>query len=392
MKYNIVCNEKLGLLGFGLMRLPLTENGEIDQVRLEEMIEYALNNGINYFDTAYPYHNGTSEIAAGKALARYPRDSFYLATKYPGHQIVSTVYDPEEIFEEQLKKCQVDYFDFYLMHNVNDKSIEIYLDKRWGIVDYFIEQKKRGRIKHLGFSTHAELKNIEKFLDVYGPEMEFCQIQLNYLDWTLQQAKEKYEFLTARNIPVWVMEPVRGGRLATLNEENEKKLRLLKPDRSIASWGFEFLKTLDNVKMVLSGMSNIDQMRDNVSTFSDENIISEDEVKFLLEMAETLKKGVPCTRCEYCLEGCPMNLEIPALINIYNDLKVYPSSNIAMKIEFMAEEKKPQNCIGCGSCSNICPQNIDIPGCLRELTEIMEKLPSWKQICLEREEAAKKAQ
>lgn len=390
MKYNVVCNEKLSLLGFGLMRLPLMENGEIDQQHLEKMVEYALNNGVNYFDTAYPYHGGNSEIAIGKALAKYPRDSFYLASKYPGHQIVSTGYYPAEIFEKQLEKCGVEYFDFYLLHNVNDKSIETYLDERWKIVDYFLQQKELGRIKHLGFSSHASLEKLEEFLDIHGDKMEFCQIQLNYLDWTLQKAKEKYELLTKRNIPVWVMEPVRGGKLAVLDQTNEKKLLALKPDKSIASWGFEFLKTLDNVKMVLSGMSNIDQMIDNVNTFKDENIISKEEVNLLLEIAEDLKKGVPCTKCEYCLEGCPMGLNIPLLLEIYNDLKFYPSSNTSMRIEFMDEDKKPYNCIGCGACSSICPQNIDIPNTLSELSQMIEKLPSWAQICKEREEEAKK--
>lgn len=392
MKYNVVCNEKLSLLGFGLMRLPLMKNGEIDQKHLEKMVEYALSNGVNYFDTAYPYHGGNSEIAIGKALAKYPRDSFYLASKYPGHQIVSTGYYPAEVFEKQLEKCKVDYFDFYLLHNVNDKSIETYLDERWKIVDYFLQQKELGRIKHLGFSSHASLEKLEKFLDIHGDKMEFCQIQLNYLDWTLQQAKEKYELLTERKIPVWVMEPVRGGKLAVLDETNEKKLLALKPDKSIASWGFEFLKTLDNVKMVLSGMSNIDQMIDNVKTFKDENIISEKEVNLLLEIAEDLKKGVPCTKCEYCLEGCPMGLNIPLLLEIYNDLKFYPSSNTSMRIEFMDEDKKPYNCIGCGACSSSCPQNIDIPNTLSELSKMIEKLPSWAQICKEREEEAKKFQ
>ncbi len=392
MKYNVVCNEKLSLLGFGLMRLPLMKNGEIDQKHLEKMVEYALSNGVNYFDTAYPYHGGNSEIAIGKALAKYPRDSFYLASKYPGHQIVSTGYYPAEVFEKQLEKCKVDYFDFYLLHNVNDKSIETYLDERWKIVDYFLQQKELGRIKHLGFSSHASLEKLEKFLDIHGDKMEFCQIQLNYLDWTLQQAKEKYELLTERKIPVWVMEPVRGGKLAVLDETNEKKLLALKPDKSIASWGFEFLKTLDNVKMVLSGMSNIDQMIDNVKTFKDENIISKEEVNLLLEIAEDLKKGVPCTKCEYCLEGCPMGLNIPLLLEIYNDLKFYPSSNTSMRIEFMDEDKKPYNCIGCGACSSSCPQNIDIPNTLSELSKMIEKLPSWAQICKEREEEAKKFQ
>lgn len=207
--------KRLSLLGFGTMRLPTHADGSIDEAQVAEMAAYALEHGVNYFDTAYPYHGGESERVIGRVLSKYPRDSWYLATKYPGHQISSTGYDPAEIFEEQLQKCGVEYFDFYLLHNVYEKSMEVYLDPKWGIIDYFKEQKRLGRIKHLGFSCHAETKGLREFLDACGEDMEFCQIQLNYLDWTLQDAKGKYDLLTGRGIPVWVMEPVRGGRLAS---------------------------------------------------------------------------------------------------------------------------------------------------------------------------------
>ena len=194
--------KQLSRLGFGTMRLPTNADGSIDEARVAEMTAYALEHGVNYFDTAYPYHGGESERVIGRVLSKYPRNSYYLATKYPGHQIISTGYDPAEIFEEQLKKCGVEYFDFYLLHNVYEKSMEVYLDPQWGIVDYFKEQKRLGRIKHLGFSCHAETKGLKEFLDVCGEDMEFCQIQLNWLDWTLQDAKGKYELLTKRGIPV----------------------------------------------------------------------------------------------------------------------------------------------------------------------------------------------
>ena len=345
---------------------------------------------MNYFDTAWPYHGGDSERVMGRILAEYPRDSYYLATKYPGHQILSDGYNPAEIFEEQLRKCGVDYFDFYLLHNVNEKSVETYLDPQWGIIDYFKEQKRLGRIKHLGFSTHAETKGLKEFLDVCGDDMEFCQIQLNYLDWTLQDAKGKYDLLTKRGIPVWVMEPVRGGKLAKLSETEEAKLREYRPSVSTASWGFRFLQELPNVKMVLSGMSDMAQMIDNVGTFEKREPLSETEMNLLLEIAEGMKDSVPCTGCRYCCDGCPMELDIPGFLKTYNEIRTAPSMNAAMRIEFMPEEKKPSACIGCGACSAICPQNIDIPVALKDFTERLSKIPSWREICRQREEAAKK--
>ncbi|MEE3362846.1 MAG: aldo/keto reductase, partial [Anaerovoracaceae bacterium] len=233
MIYRDFKGEKLSLLGFGAMRLPTLEDGSIDQELTNDMFDYALDHGVNYFDTAFPYHNSMSEIAVGNALSRHPRDSYDLATKFPGH-VVAKSFDPEGVFELQLKKCGVDYFDFYLMHNVYEFSIKNYLDERWGIMDYFIEQKKRGRIRHLGFSCHGDIPIIEEFLDRYGDELEFCQIQLNYLDWTLQNAKGKYETLEKRGYPVWVMEPVRGGRLADLPEQDKKKLAAMREGASEA--------------------------------------------------------------------------------------------------------------------------------------------------------------
>ena len=390
MQYSEACGEKLSRLGFGCMRLPLTEEKAIDEAELQRMVDYAIAHGVNYFDTAYPYHGGMSEICIGKALARHPRGEWFLADKYPGHQIASS-YHPEEIFEEQLKKCGVEYFDFYLLHNVYENSIGVYTDPRWGILDYFKEQKRLGRIRHLGFSSHARPDTLKRFLDDAGDSMEFCQIQLNYLDWSLQDAKTKYELLTERGIPVWVMEPLRGGRLAALPEEAQMKMKVMRPDESIASWAFRWLQRLPNVKMVLSGMSSPEQMADNVATFSGGAAQSAEESALAEEIAEGLKNALPCTRCRYCCEGCPMELDIPMLIHAYNDVK-YASGSMTVPMQFDAlpEEKKPSACIGCGACAAVCPQKIDIPAAMAELAEILRKMPSWAEMCRQREEAARK--
>lgn len=389
MIYRKFQDKKLSLLGFGTMRLPLNPDGSIDEAQVRQMTRYAMEHGVNYFDTAYPYHNGNSERVIGRVLKDYPRDSYYLADKYPGHQILSGGYNPAEIFEEQLRKCGVEYFDFYLLHNVYEKSMETYLDPRWGIIDYFKEQKRLGRIRHLGFSTHAQTEALERFLNQCGEDMEFCQIQLNYLDWTLQDAKGKYELLAKHHIPVWVMEPVRGGKLAALGAAGEAKLKALRPEESTAAWGFRFLQGLPNVTMVLSGMSNMEQMADNVKTFSQEKPLSKEETSLLLEIAEGMKDSVPCTACRYCCDGCPKGLDIPGLIRTYNELRVAPALNAVMRIEFMPEDKQPSACIGCGKCARICPQNIDIPEVMKDLSRRIRELPSWAEICRQREAAAK---
>ena len=383
-------NEKLSLLGFGAMRLPCLADGSIDEQQVAEMTRMAMDAGVNYFDTAYPYHGGQSERVMGRVLSKYPRDSYKLATKYPGHQILSSGYNPAEIFEEQLEKCGVDYFDYYLLHNVNEKSMEAYMDPQWGIVDYFKEQKRLGRIRHLGFSSHAQVEGLEKFLDYCGGDMEFCQIQLNYMDWTLQKARQKYELLTARGIPVWVMEPVRGGKLASLSQADSAKLKALRAEATDASWGFRFLQGLPNVKMILSGMSNLEQMKDNLSTFAQREPLNESETEMMLSIAQGMMDLVPCTACRYCCEGCPKGLDIPALLSVYNELRVSSTVNAAMRVEFLPEEKKPTACIACGKCARSCPQNIDIPAALKALSEKLTTIPSWAETCRQREAAAKR--
>lgn len=388
MIYSDFNGKKLSLLGFGAMRLPLKSQAtdDVDEAQVREMVRYALEHGVNYFDTAYPYHGGVSERVLGRALKEFPRESFYLATKFPGHQI-SKSYNPQAIFEEQLEKCGVDYFDFYLLHNVYEKSIDTYREQKWGIVDYLLEQKKNGRIRHLGFSCHGRMENLREFLDLYGEQMEFCQIQLNYLDWTLQNAKEKYDLLTERGIPVWVMEPLRGGKLANLSDDDAQKLKALRSDETIPAWGFRFLQGLPNVKMILSGMSAMEQMVQNVQTFEERKPLNDEELQTIFAIADGLKNAVPCTACRYCCDGCPQGLDIPMLISAYNDLRVAATINVGMAIEALPQDKQPSACIKCGKCAKQCPQGIDIPSVMQDFAERLSKLPSWTEICRQRDEA-----
>lgn len=389
MQYSTACGEKISKLAFGTMRLPLKDDGSIDQNQVNEMTDYAMAHGVNYFDTAYPYHDGRSEIAIGKALAKYPRESFRLVTKFPGHQFMKK-YDCDSIFHEQLAKCGVDYFDFYLFHNVYENSFATYKSGEYGIVDYFVKQKQLGKIRHLGFSTHARAENLEEILDFFGDRIEFCQIQLNYVDWTLQDAKKKIELLGSRGIPVMVMEPVRGGKLTDLGEENNARLKGLRPGESIASWAFRWLAEIPEVATVLSGMSSLEQMKDNIRTFTDGAPLSEEEWNMMLEIAETLKKGVPCTACRYCCGGCPMGLDIPMLLAGYNDMKFASAFTVKMQMDGTPAEKWPDKCIGCGACASVCPQHIDIPEVLKEFDELLHTGPTWAELCRQREEAAEK--
>ena len=387
---NDFLGNKISRLGFGAMRLPVGEDKRIDPVQTQQMVDYAIAHGVNYFDTAWPYHNGTSELVMGECLKKYPRESFFLANKFPGHQIMSH-YDPAGIFEKQLEKCQVEYFDYYLMHNVCENSLPVYENDKWGIWEYFVKQKELGRIKHLGFSSHARTENLKYILDKWGDLMEFCQIQCNYLDWTLQDAKAKYDMLTERGIPVIVMEPLRGGKLCKLPEEHMAKLEGLRPGMTATAWSLQFLKDLPNVAVTLSGMSNLEQMKENIATYEGGEPLSEAERAALFEIAESMKDALPCTGCRYCTEGCPMELDIPMLIAAYNDLKFTGGGiTVSMQMDVMPEDKLPSACIGCGACTAICPQQIDIPAAMQDFAARLAATPTWAEICRQREEAAKK--
>lgn len=298
----------------------------------------------------------------GRALKKYPRESFYLADKFPGYDL-SNMDKVEEIFEEQLKKCGVSYFDFYLFHNVCEMNIDAYLDPKYGIFEYLMKQKENGRIRHLGFSAHGGYAVMERFLRAYGEKMEFCQIQLNYMDWEFQKAKEKVELLKQYGIPVWVMEPLRGGKLASLPSEDEKKLKALRPAEEIPAWAFRFLQTVPEVTVTLSGMSSREQMEANIRTFEEDRPLNEEEMETLLSVAgEMVKKtALPCTACHYCVSHCPQQLDIPSLLSLYNEHSVTEGGFIApMALAAVAKEKWPSACIGCRSCEAVCPQQIKI--------------------------------
>lgn len=369
--------------GFGCMRFPTNADESVNYELTEKMIDYALQNGVNYFDTAYVYHAGKSETVLGDILKKYPRESFMIANKYPGHQIADT-YDPEPIFIEQLERCKVDYFDYYLLHNVNENSIKVYKDEKWGILEYFKEQKRLGKIKHLGFSCHCSVELLKEFLDYCGDSMEFCQIQLNYLDWTLQDGKAKYDLLTERNIPVFIMEPLRGGKLASLPEESKEKLNKLKENVSPVDWAFRFLLDLPNIKMILSGMSDFSQVKENIEIFKNYESLNEEEINALLEVAEDLKDSVPCTGCGYCLMDCPMGLSIPVFISVYNELKLQKAITTRMRLDVFPDDKQPIACISCGLCAKNCPQNINVPDEISKLNDILNSMPTWAQVCEER--------
>ena len=376
MKTKTFQDLQLSALGLGGMRLPVIDgkDGQIDEPAVCEMVDYAMSHGINYYDTAWGYHDGNSELAMGRALARYPRESFFLATKFPGYDL-SNMDKVESIFERQLEKCQVEYFDFYLFHNVCEMNIEQYLDPQYGIDAYLTKQKAAGRIKHLGFSAHGSVPVMRRFLEAYGGHMEFCQIQMNYLDWTFQDAKGKVELLKEYNIPVWVMEPVRGGRLAKLSEPHTERLTKLRPDEKVPAWAFRFLQSIDSVVVTLSGMSTPEQMEENIRTFETDRPLAETEMTALLRIAAQMleKKTLPCTACHYCVSHCPRQLDIPSLLSLYNEHCFSEGGFLApMALSALSADRLPSACIGCKSCEAVCPQQIKISEAMSNFTSLLQ--------------------
>ena len=372
MIYNKFQDLELSALGMGCMRLPVIDgdDAKVDEKAVMEMVDEAMAGGVNYYDTAWGYHGGNSEIVLGKALARYPREKFYLADKFPGYDLANMP-KVKEIFEEQLKKCGVEYFDFYLFHNVCEMNIDAYLDPKYGIYDYLMEQKKNGRIRHLGFSCHGNLPVLKRFLEAYGKDMEFCQLQLNYIDWTFQDGKEKVDLLGEYNIPVWVMEPLRGGRLAKLSEAEAAPLKTIRPDETIPAWAFRFLQSIPSVVVTLSGMSNLEQMRANLATYQTEAPLSESEMSGLLKMAQGMvsQTALPCTACHYCVSHCPKGLDIPELLALYNEHSFTGGGFLApMALSAIPQDKWPSACIGCRSCEKVCPQQLKISEAMADFT------------------------
>ena len=332
-----------------------------------------MSRGINYYDTAWAYHGGNSETAIGKALSAYLRESFYLANKFPGYDL-RNMGKVKEIFEAQLKKCGVDYFDFYLFHNVCELNIDAYLDPKYGILDYLLEQKRLGRIRHLGFSCHGAMPVLRRFLGAYGQHMEFCQIQLNYVDWSFQNAKEKVELLRSRGLPVWVMEPLRGGRLVRLSEQDAAVLRAAAPYRSMPEWAFRFLQSIPGVTMILSGMSDPAQLDDNLRIFETDEPLNEREWNTVVGLgrAMTASKALPCTACRYCVNHCPQGLDIPHLISLYNEHFFTGGGFIApMALAAVDADKRPDACIACRSCEAVCPQQLKISEAMADFASML---------------------
>jgi len=384
MMYKPFQELSISTLGMGNMRLPTLEGSRtaIDEAKARQIIEYAYAHGVNYFDTAFRYHGGHSETFVGKVLKQYPRDSWYLASKMPGHMMQAkdgkiipegyltgeSIHSVADIFEEQLTKCGVDYFDFYLLHNVCETSFGFYTDEDIRVVEYLLAQKAAGRIRHLGFSTHGRADTIERFLNTFDC-FEFVQLQLNYMDWVLQDAKRKYEIVTFHNIPVFVMEPVRGGRLTSLSPEANAMLKNARPLDSIASWAFRFVKSLPNVQVVLSGMTTMEQVLENVALFENANPISDSEKALLMKAIAGMMNLVPCTACRYCCDGCPQALDIPKLISLYNEASNEATGAMRFILDAMKKEELPAACIGCGACAKLCPQGIDIPGVMQRFAK-----------------------
>lgn len=360
--------EKISALGLGGLRFPTVSDDPnyICREDSRKIVEAAFDCGINYFDTAYTYQNGDSERFLGEALADYPRESFYFATKFYGGEGKEI----ETVFEEQLQRCRMEYFDFYLLHCLDENHIEEYMDPGKGYLDYLLRQKAQGRIRYIGFSSHAAPETLKRFLDWYDG-FDMALIQLNYLDWTLLKAKEQYEILTQKKIPVWVMEPLKGGRLCRLNSKARQILQDAAPDDSLESWGFRFLMGLPNVQTILSGMSSVRQIRENAAVFERQNPLSREEQKALQKAGEAFLTdlGVPCSGCRYCCDTCPAQLDIPGLMQYYNEKRI---SGETWRLEGLLGLAGPENCLQCGTCVTKCPQKIDIPAVMKEL---------WKQSC-----------
>lgn len=363
-------------LGFGLMRLPETD-GKIDHEEVCRMVDAYMDAGMNYFDTAYVYHSGMSETEAGEALVkRYPRESFLLATKLPAWEM-KTKEDRDRIFEEQLRRAGVDYYDFYLLHSVEEGNIDTYesLDCfNWGL-----QKKEEGKIRHFGFSFHGSPELLKKVLSDH-PEAEFVQIQLNYadLDNPVVRSGRLYEILHERNIPMIIMEPVKGGMLASLKTELEEKYRALRPDSSIASWAFRFVASLPGVMTILSGMTHEDQMKDNIETFTHFEPLSEEEKAVVKEVTKIML-DIPligCTACRYCCDGCPTNISIPDVFRVINTMTLYneefrPRAFYSGLVN--SGMGSASSCVACGQCESVCPQHLPIISLMKDAAEKLEK-------------------
>lgn len=365
---------KMPKLGFGLMRLP-EKDGAIDVERVKTMVDKYLNAGLNYFDTAYIYHGGHSEEAICEALVkRYPREKFMLATKLPVWEVKQES-DVERIFNDQLKKTGAGYFDLYLLHSIEEANYDSY--EKYDCFNWGLKKKEAGLIKHFGFSFHGSPELLEKVLDKH-PEVEFVQIQLNYLDRTnpVVRSQKLYDILHKRNIPMIIMEPIRGGMLANMAPEIEAKFKGARPDKSVASWALRYVGSLEGVMTILSGMSAEDQMDDNINTFTNFEPLSKEEFKIIDEVTEEILRipQIGCTACRYCTDGCPKKISIPDVFRTINTLRRYPDDWRAKNFYsgLINRSGKASDCIACGQCEGVCPQHLPIISLLKEAAEILD--------------------
>ena len=365
-------NIETSLLGFGCMRFPTLENGEIDEKEAENMLDEAIKNGVNYIDTAYPYHNGASEPFVGRVLEKYPRDSYYLATKLPMWK-VEKVEDVTEIFAEQLERLNKEYVDFYLLHSMNKASFEKV--KTLGVLDILEKYREEGKIKYIGFSFHDSYNVFEEMINYYN--WDFCQIQFNYMDEHEQAGIKGYELAKEKGIPMVIMEPIKGGTLANLPEDVAVNFKNYDKNRSIASWALRWVGSFDNVKVILSGMSTFDQVLDNLETFNNFEVLNDEEYdcvnKVVKELNVRTKNG--CTNCKYCMP-CPAGVDIPGNFWLWNNYYKYESlSYINYKYQMMKKEDTlADKCIKCGKCEKICPQCISIRSDLEKVVnEVISK-------------------
>lgn len=362
------------LISLGCMRLPMRD-GKIDMVELDKMVEYAMAHGANYFDTAYMYVDGKSENAIGEILKKYPRESFYLADKCPAY-LVNSKEDSRKLFEEQLKKCQVKYFDNYMVHNINKNSLSNYRDN--DMYGELLKLKQEGKIKHLGFSFHGDPQMLREVINEH--KWDFCQLQINYLDWEVVNADELYKIAEEANVPVIVMEPLRGGVLCNLPEKAAEQLQKDCPNDTQASFGLRWVASKPRVFTILSGMSNFEQLKENVDTFVNYKEMTKQEVEVAHKIASIIQSqgAIACTACKYCLEVCPRGINIPAIFGLYN---VYKGSNQASKAfmfvynyNALEESSKADKCIECNLCNKNCPQNLEIPKLLKEVHTEVKKV------------------
>lgn len=367
---------KLSRLGLGTMRLPVKgiikreANPVIDYKEAQKLVDYAIENGINYFDTAYMYHAGKSEKFIGTALSKYPRESYYLVDKLPIWMCRKPA-DMEKIFNNQLKRTGALYFDNYLLHSLDKENFD--KCEKYGAYDFIVEKQKQGFIRNIGFSFHGTIDDLKRIVAAH--HWDFAQIQLNYLDWKNQDAQTQYNILTEAGIPVIVMEPVRGGKLAEVPEDAEKMFKSINPDASVASWAMKFVANLPNVVTILSGMNSIEQLNDNINTLTNFEPLTERELKTCFNVAAILNKKevIPCTGCDYCAD-CPKGVKISTVFACYNEYKNGDISKEESKRKYASIDinNNISVCIKCGKCATHCPQSIKIPEKLEELKSFFE--------------------